>query len=226
MMKHKIFVTGTDTEVGKTFVTALLAKGFRELGHTVLTQKWVETGNTEISEDLKYHAEIMGQPLAPALYKYQNPYLFSLASSPHLAARLDGKIVDIDVLKKSTEHLSNMADILLIEGAGGLLVPLTEEVLTAEVVKAVSAPVLVVAANKLGCVNHILLTINALRSYNIEVLGIIFNRMGLNTDLPEFALADNIDIVKKMSGVPVFGEVLEHATEANAICEKILEELR
>ena len=224
-MKNKIFITGTDTEVGKTFVTALLAKGFCKLGRTVLTQKWVETGNTEVSEDLKYHAEIMGQPLNPALYKCQNPYLFSLAASPHLAARLDGKSIDINVLAESTEHLSDMADILLIEGAGGLLVPLAERVLTADVVKAVSASVLVVADNKLGCVNHILLTLNALKSYNIEVLGIIFNRTGLDTKLTEFALADNIDIVKKISGVPVFGEVLEHATEAKSICEEILEEL-
>jgi len=223
-MKNIIFITGTDTGVGKTVITGLLGKGLKNKGFKVLTQKWVETGNTEKSYDLEYHAAAIGENLDEKLAHLQNPYLFSLPSSPHLAAKTDNEEIDIDRLTESSKQLSEQCDFLLIEGAGGLLVPLNTNMLTVDVVKKTEAKVIIVADNKLGVVNHTLLTVEALKIRGIDILGIIFNRTGKDTELPDFALKDNIEIIKTFSKEKVLGEIQDINDNFVAVTDKIAEE--
>ena len=223
-MKNIIFVTGTDTGVGKTVITGLLGKGLKNNGFKVLTQKWVETGNTERSYDLEYHAVTIEEKLDEKLTRLQNPYLFSLPASPHLAAKIDNKKINTNCLVKSSQLLSEQCDFLLIEGSGGLLVPLNTDILTVDVVKKIEAKVIIVADNKLGVVNHTLLSVEALKARGIEILGIIFNRTGKDTELPDFALKDNIEIIELFSKERILGEIRDMNSDFSNITDQITKE--
>ena len=176
-----IFVAGTDTSVGKTFITKLLERRLSGQGYKVATQKWVETG-------VKKSAAV---------------YSFKLAASPHLAARAEGKAVKIKKIRASLKRLSKKFDIVIVEGTGGLLVPLTEKKLFIDVVKELRLPVLLVAANRVGAINHTLLSLEALRARKMNVLGVVFNNIpGRGNRL---VLKDNPEIVKKFIGkVPIW----------------------
>src|SRR5690606_29027978 len=135
MKGQVVFVSGIDTEIGKTVVTGWLARQWREAGVDVITQKLVQTGCVGASDDILLHRRIMGCGLfdedrdghtMPALYAYP--------ASPHLAARLDGRSLDLEAIDRATAHLCERYETVLVEGAGGLMVPLTEELLTIDYV--------------------------------------------------------------------------------------------
>jgi dethiobiotin synthetase len=205
-----VFVTGTGTGVGKTVVCGLLAGFLRERGMRVTTQKWVETGGADGPSDIDVHRLLMGDPgSAPEPPPADRcPYRFSLPASPHLAAAREGRRVDPAVLEAAYHRLEGTCDVVLVEGAGGFLVPLSEELLTGDLVARIGLPVLVVAANRLGCVNEALLTVEAVRRRGVPLLGLVFNRLpGEGGGTPAEALADNPRIVSEISRAPVLGEV-------------------
>ena len=205
-----VFVTGTGTGVGKTVVCGLLAGFLRARGMRVTTQKWVETGVTDGPSDVDVHGRLMGPPgpgpePPPA---DRCPYRFSLAASPHLAAAREGRRVEPAVIEAAYRRLAETHDAVLVEGAGGFLVPLSEELLTGDLVARIGLPVLVVAGNRLGCVNDALLTVEAVRRRGVPLLGLVFNRFPANGDAtPEEVFSDNPRIVAKIAGAPVLGEV-------------------
>ena len=176
-----IFIAGTDTGVGKTFITKRLAKFLAAEGYRVAVQKWVETG----------------------VKKSKAVYSFKLAASPHLAAKSEGKAIKITKIKTALKDLSEKADIVIVEGTGGLMVPLTEKTFLIDLVKELKIPVLLVAANRIGAINHTLLTIEALRIRKIKVLGVIFNSVSPKEN--RLVADDNPKIVKKFIGkIPVW----------------------
>jgi dethiobiotin synthetase len=205
-----VFVTGTGTGVGKTVVCGLLAGFLRAHGMRVTTQKWVETGGTDGPSDVDVHRRLMGDP-GPApepAAADRCPYRFALPASPHLAAAREGRRVDPAVLEAAYRRLEGAHDAVLVEGAGGFLVPLSEELLTGDFVARIGLPVLVVAANRLGCVNDALLTVEAVRRRGVPLLGLVFNRLpveggGTRSEV----LDDNPRIVSGISRAPVLGEV-------------------
>ncbi|MDD5136383.1 MAG: dethiobiotin synthase [Candidatus Omnitrophica bacterium] len=178
---NAIFVAGTDTGVGKTFVTKLIARRLSARGCKVATQKWVETG----------------------VRKSRAVYSFRMAASPHLAARREKKAIDIKKIKAALKKLSKKNDIVIVEGTGGLLVPLTGKKLLIDVVKALKIPVLLVSANRLGAINQTLLSIEALRARKMALLGVVFNNIPKKENA--LILKDNPKIVKKFIGsIPVW----------------------
>jgi dethiobiotin synthetase len=205
-----IFVTGTGTGVGKTVVCGLLAGFLRARGMRVTTQKWVETGVTDGPSDIDVHQRLMGDPGVAAEPPPADrcPYRFSLPASPHLAAALENRRVDPAVIESAFRRLAETHDAVLVEGAGGFLVPLSEELLTGDLVARIGLPVLVVAGNRLGCVNDVLLTVEAVRRRGIPLLGLVFNRLPYEGDgTPVEVLADNPRIVGEITQAPVLGEV-------------------
>ena len=130
-MKGVYFVSGIDTDIGKTVATGVLAKQLLQQGKSVITQKPVQTGCQDIAEDIAVHRKIMGIPMQEADKQgLTMPEIFGYPASPHLAARLDGRALDLDKIRTTTQELATQYEIVLVEGAGGLMVPLTENLLT------------------------------------------------------------------------------------------------
>jgi dethiobiotin synthetase len=204
------FITGTDTGVGKTMVCGLLAAFLRARGTNVVTQKWVQTGTGAAPLDLATHRRLMGLPevVPENVLGDLCPYRFSFPSSPHLAAEREGRIVEAAVIEEAYRRLEASHDIVLVEGAGGFLVPMTRGILACDIVARLGLPVLVVVWNRLGCVNHALLTVEAVRRRGLPLAGLIFNRPpGGDQWAPEEILTDNLRVVEEIAQAPVLGEV-------------------
>jgi dethiobiotin synthetase len=200
-----IFVTGTDTEVGKTVIAGLLARYLLNKGLRVITQKWVQTGSVGFPVDIEQHLKLMKKKKKYVMDDLAdiNPYNFKFASSPHLAARLENKRINIAKIKKSFNVLSEKYDFVIVEGIGGALVPLSKNRLVIDIAQELKLPVLVVSGNKLGAINHTLLTLEALKSRNMKIEGIIFNNIDANGD--EVILNDNPEIIKAVSKENILG---------------------
>lgn len=169
------FVSGIDTDAGKSYATGLLAKQLMKDGRNVMTQKFIQTGGDII--DIKIHREVMGMELTEDDKNgITCPVIFSYPASPHLAAMIDNKEIDYEAIKKSTDYLSKKHDILLIEGAGGLHVPLNGRYTTIEFIKEKGYPLIFVTSGKLGSINHTLLSLEACRNRGIEVAMVLYNR--------------------------------------------------
>lgn len=174
-----IVISGIDTGVGKTVVTGLLARALLKAGRSVITQKPVETGGGGVSADILRHREIMDMPLQGVDRDGTTcSYLFGHPASPHLAAALEKKRIDVSVIDRATSQLQAKYDIVLMEGAGGLLVPLNEELLFADYLQERSYPLILVASSRLGSINHTLLSIEACKKRGLQLNGLVYNLAG------------------------------------------------
>ena len=177
MKKNVYFVSGTDTGVGKSYATGYLAKVWNASGRRTITQKLVQTGNTEVSEDIEVHRKIMGCGMLPEdMQKLTMPEIFTYPCSPHLASEIDGREIDFSKIEASVGELSAKYDAVLLEGAGGLMVPLTRGLLTLDYAAGQGWPLILVTSGKLGSINHTLLSLEAARSHGLDVFMVMFNK--------------------------------------------------
>jgi dethiobiotin synthetase len=170
-----IFITGTDTDAGKTYVAVALLQGLKALRYRTVAQKPVAAGvndagfNTDALQ-LQQHAT---EPLS---YELVNPYCLTDAVAPHLAAKKAGLCIEPAVLTTDLQQLKNSnADIALVEGAGGWLLPLDDKTTMADWVIEQQLPVLLVVGMKLGCLNHALLTVREIERSGLKLLGWVAN---------------------------------------------------
>ena len=176
MKKHVYFIRGFDTDAGKSYATGYLARELNRKGQRTITQKFIQTGNTGHSEDIDLHRRIMDIALTDDDREgLTMPEIFSYPCSPHLASRIAGRPVDFDKIERAREELSHRYDIVLLEGAGGLMVPLSEEFLTIDYVAQKGYPLLFVTSGKLGSINHTLLSLEAIKSRGIELDTVLYN---------------------------------------------------
>lgn len=172
-----IVVTGIGTGIGKTVATGLLGRYLLGQGKRVITQKLVQTGCTGLAEDILVHRTLMGQDIQPEDRQGLTcPYVFAKACSPHLAASLAGQEIAPEVLRQATGTLATQYDMVLLEGAGGLYVPLTEELTFLDYLEQEAYPLIVVSTPRLGSINHTLSVLELARNRGLTVLGIIYNR--------------------------------------------------
>ena len=194
-MKGVYFVSGIDTDIGKTVATGVLAKQLLQQGKSVITQKPVQTGCQDIAEDIAVHRKIMGIPMQEVDKQgLTMPEIFGYLASPHLAARLDGRALDLDKIRTSTQELATQYEIVLVEGAGGLMVPLTENLLTIDYIRQQGYPVILVTSGRLGSINHTLLSFSALKQYGISLYSLIFNHIHDSKD--ETIAGDTLEYLK------------------------------
>lgn len=194
-MKGVYFVSGIDTDIGKTVATGVLAKQLLQQGKSVITQKPVQTGCQNIADDIAVHRKIMGIPMQEAdKQRLTMPEIFSYPASPHLAARLDGRTLDLDKIRAATQQLAAQYEIVLVEGAGGLMVPLTENLLTIDYIQQQAYPVILVSSGRLGSINHTLLSFSALKQYGIQLHSLIFNHIHDSKD--ETIACDTLEYLK------------------------------
>lgn len=170
------FVTGIGTDVGKSYATGWLARRLMDGGRNVITQKFIQTGNSGYSEDIEVHRRIMGiSPTVDDRLHVTAPVIFTYPASPDLAARIDGCELDLKVIDDATEALASRYDDVLIEGAGGLMVPLHGKYLTIDYIRDRRLPVIVVTNGQLGSISHTLLTLHAIESYGITLAAMVYN---------------------------------------------------
>lgn len=213
-----LFISGTDTDCGKTTVTGLLARYLHEKGQQVVTQKWIQSGAPNIAQDIQRHYEIMKiNPERYAAYsKAICPYIFPLPASAHLAAEQVGATIDPNRLLVSYSALSKQFKTVLVEGMGGIMVPISRSATTADILNSIPMPTLLVIRNGLGCINHALLTLSFLSEHKLPVLGTLFTRTSPGNSLVQ---DDNPRIITELSGVPCFGE-LPFDTHIDSLYEK------
>ncbi len=196
-LKKQIFITGTDTEVGKTFISKLLAEAFLNVGYKVGYYKPIETGCDPICNDTFDLVQLTGQFYEEALL-----YQFKIPAAPLSADMKEKKGIDIDRLINHYYKLKDNYNIVIVEGAGGLLVPITKKdgkIYTyLDFVKMLKIPVLIVARATLGTINHTVLTVRALKEEGVDIKGIILNKYPKN---PDWATETNGEIISLMTGI-------------------------
>ena len=170
------FISGIDTGIGKTYTTGYLAKLWNEQGKKTITQKLIQTGNTDISEDIEQHRKMMQMGWFPEdESKLTMPEIFTYPASPHLATKIDGREIDFQKIEDATQQLANKYEVVLLEGAGGLMVPLTTELLTVDYLAEKKFPVILVSSGRLGSINHTLLSLEALKQRDLNLHALVYN---------------------------------------------------
>lgn len=200
------FVTGTDTDVGKTLVTAALLARAGAMGLRTLALKPVAAGAEHTGEGLRNSDALLLQGAAnqPCVYNEINPFCLEPAIAPHIAAREAGIVLDaITVAARCRPILDRAVDLLLVEGAGGWRVPLNDRETFADLARILGCPVILVVGMKLGCINHALLTAEAIRADGLELAGWVTNRV-----VPAMSrYRENRDTLIQRLGAPLLGEV-------------------
>lgn len=162
--------------MGKSYATGWLARRMMDDGERVATQKFIQTGNVGRSEDIEVHRRIMGIPPLPEDADLTtSPIIFSYPASPDLASRIDGRKLDLTLADRSTELLAERYDRVLVEGAGGIMVPLEGDYLTIDYIRDRNLPVVLVTNGKLGSVSDTLTSLYAIKGYGLKLEMVIYN---------------------------------------------------
>lgn len=198
------FITGVDTDIGKTFVTKGLALAFEKSGKKVgvfkpLQSSAIKTAEGFIAPDLKAVNDLSNS------INTMCSYLFEGDVSPALAARLAGIQIDVEKIKADFNLFSEQNEITLVEGAGGLLAPATDSMLCADLIKALNIPIIIVTVPFLGRLNHTLLTIHYAKTMGIDIKGIIINKVPNIID--DLATKNFVDELKRYTDVEILGEI-------------------
>lgn len=172
----RYFVSGIHTDAGKSYCTGWYARNLLEEGKTVVTQKFIQTGNVGMSEDIEVHRRLMATGMLPEDLDHTTaPLIFTHPCSPQLAARLDGREISLDVIDAATKKLEQKYDVVLVEGAGGLMVPITDTFFTIDYVVIRQLPLIFVVNGSLGSINHAVLSFEAIKSRGIEMPIVLYN---------------------------------------------------
>jgi len=170
------FIAGIDTGVGKTVATGMMARFLASRGTDATTVKMVQTGNDGFSEDRDAHRAMCGGARLPEDDEgLTAPQTFKFPSSPKLAAALEGRQVDLAAIESAVAACAARREVVLVEAAGGLLVPLADDVLSADFAAAMHWPAVLVTCGRLGAINHSLLSLEAMKSRGIPLAGIVHN---------------------------------------------------
>jgi dethiobiotin synthetase len=192
------FITGTDTGVGKTYVTALLTRALRSAGLDTVALKPISCGDREDAESLRN--AIGGELPLDAI----NPLWFDAPAAPLVAAREEGRTIERANLRDWYTALRQSRKSLLVEGVGGWLVPVAEGLGGAEFAAIFDLPVVIVVANRLGCINHTLLTIESVRTRGFTCAGLIINHLHPAETISE---RTNAALLRELTDVPVLFEI-------------------
>lgn len=207
-----LFITGTDTGVGKTVVTAGIVRWLRQQGIDAVPMKPVQTGarrqgNRLVAPDLEFCLAAAGIKPDFEEGRLMLPYAYEPTCSPHLAGRLAGHYPEISKITSCAEKLLEKHQVVVVEGAGGILVPLNEQQTMLDLMVALNYPVVLVARFGLGTINHTLLSIRTLREAGLDLLGVVFNHTELPRPENELIEADNPETIARFGKVPVLGKL-------------------
>lgn len=205
------FVTGTDTDAGKTYVSSLILKALRGENVDAVGYKPICCGGREDAYALQAAS---GGDAGGALDLYKvNPFWARTPAAPYVAAMFEKKDLEIEVLLQGARNLGEAHDAVVVEGVGGWMVPITKEYMIADLAKDVGLPVILVVGNRLGSLNHTLLTVQSMRAAGIEPAGFVVNNLVEELDT---ATVTNKNLVEDLTGVPVLADVIQGQEEIEA----------
>ncbi len=199
----RIFITGTDTGIGKTYAACALIRHLAAQGFSVSAMKPVASGCETTPQGLRNEDALLLMDAMNIEMEYEqvNPYAFEPAIAPHIAAANAGCEIDPGKISAIADEISS--DFMIIEGAGGWSVPLSEDAMFVELVRALNADVMLVVGMKLGCINHALLSARQIQQDGCNLLGWIAN--GIDPDMPEYA--NNLKTLSKLMPAPLIAEI-------------------
>ena len=214
-MSKALFITGTGTDIGKTYVTGLIVKKLAEYGKNPGYYKAAMSGNDRrpdgslIPGDALFVKQCSGirQPLEEMC-----PYVYENAYSPHLASRIEGNPVEMDIVKKGFDAVSGKYDYITVEGSGGILCPICfdeRKIQLEDIIKELNLSSIIIADAGLGTINSVVLTAAYMKAKNMPVKGIIFNHFHPGNVMEE----DNIFMCEYMTGLPILGKVQDGADQ-------------
>lgn len=197
------FITATDTDAGKTFVTEGLLSAFSEQGYTTAGFKPVASGCMQTDKGLRNEdaTRLMEASSVKLPYKQVNSYAFEPAIAPHIAAELVGKSIKLSRIVENIRENSIKVDVVLVEGVGGWLVPLNSNQTIADLAQTLDFAVILVVNIRLGCINHALLTVQAIEQSGLPLAGWVANTGSINP--PMDCLHENIDSLKARINAPL-----------------------
>ena len=203
------FISAIDTDAGKTIITGLLGRYLRNIGEEVITMKMAQTGCSEYSEDIENHRKIMDIPMLEIDKNGETcPYLFKFPASPHLAADMECTRIEEGNVYSAIQNTEKKYKNVLVEGVGGLMVPINDQVMVVDFVQQYNLPVILVTSGRLGSINHTLLSLEVMYKRNISVYGVIYNHYPITA--PEIT-ADSAKVIqshlKKYYPNALWGEV-------------------
>jgi dethiobiotin synthetase len=201
MSSRGVFITGTDTGVGKTLIACALTRALRQAGRRVSVMKPVASGSSSTADGLRNAdalALMEAAGLPPELYCEVNPYCFEPPISPHIAAEEAKITIDTDLIRRKYDRLRADAEWIVVEGAGGWLAPINACQCMSELARALSLPALLVVGLKLGCLNHAQLTWRAVRSDGVPLAGWVASAI----DPHMSHAAENLDTLARRLGEP------------------------
>ena len=211
-MKKGYFIAGTGTDVGKTVVTAGILRSLVKQGIKAAPMKPIQSGAEKIGDklvapDLQFCLKTAGLAPSDEDLALMNPYCYEPACSPHLAARLAGEFPNYDKIMDAAEALVEKNDVLLVEGAGGIMVPLDDDHVTMlDLMEAFEFPIILVADAGLGTINHTLLSIDMIVNAGMEIGGVVLVNTTPVTD-DAFLRQENLEIIKSMGGERIIGNI-------------------
>ncbi|MBZ0105765.1 MAG: dethiobiotin synthase [Sulfuricella denitrificans] len=220
-MPRGVFVTGTDTDVGKTLISCALLHAWRAAGKTVLGMKPVAAGcerqsNGMVCSDVTAlcRASSVQVPV-----EWVNPYAFMLPIAPHVAAEETGITIDLECIQSSFRRLADCADVVVVEGVGGFKTPLNLRQDGADLARELGLPVVLVVGMRLGCLSHALLTAEVIRSQGLTLAGWVANRID-----PEMSYFEaNLEALRQRLGTPLLGVVeFEVAPDPSRVAQCLL----
>jgi len=202
-----VFITGTDTGIGKTVVSCLLMDALvnEGEGNKVIGMKPIASGAEKINGTLKNDdaMELSKHANVDVPYQLINPYCFEPSIAPHIAAQQSNQQIDLSTIETSYDVLSKEADWIIVEGVGGWSVPVNEKETLADIPSRLNLPVVLVVGMKLGCINHALLTAEVVRKSGNNLIGWIANQID-----PEMSAYDeNLNTLKEMLGCPMLAQI-------------------
>ena len=205
------FITGTDTEVGKTFVTCALLHILKRQGIPALGMKPIAAGTGEdgTNDDVE---QIIAASNVQVDRRLVNPYLFSEPIAPHIAAARSGKIIDIERINAAFNSLREMQAVILVEGVGGFRVPLGKTTDASDLACALRLPIILVVGMRLGCINHALLTVEAIENRGLTLAGWVANRI----DPAMSRFEENLLTLQEHINAPLLGIVPPQSTPETA----------
>jgi dethiobiotin synthetase len=184
MKAREFFISGIDTDCGKTYVTGLMAYNLQKSGIKTISTKLVQTGCEGISEDILEHRRIMKSDILEEDKSILTcPFVFTYPASPHLATKIDKRNIDLDFFRRNTSYLLSKYNIVLSEGAGGLMVPIKENYLTLDYIKDNNLDLILVTSSKLGSINHTIMSLEICKAKKINLKTVIYNHMPGDDDI-------------------------------------------